>query len=74
MGYRMDGEPIEHTGCRHHIRPHSSGAVQVPGHGQPIVMLADRQTQEGTKIGVVPLDVAALSQRLPGAKVRFKIA
>ena len=78
MGYRMDGEPIEHTGAADIISDAIPlGAVQVPGHGQPIVMLADRQTTGGyTKIGVVcSVDVAALSQRLPGAKVRFsKIA
>ena len=46
----------------------------MPGHGQPIVMLADRQTTGGyTKIGVVcSVDIAALSQRLPGQKVRFQ--
>lgn len=74
MGYRMDGEPIEHAGAADIISDAIPlGAVQAPGHGQPIVMLADRQTTGGyTKIGVVcSVDVAALSQRLPGAKVRF---
>ncbi len=74
MGYRMDGEPIEHTGAADIISDAIPlGAVQVPGHGQPIVMLADRQTTGGyTKIGVVcSVDVASLSQRLPGATVRF---
>ncbi len=70
----MDGEPIEHAGAADIISDAIPlGAVQVPGHGQPIVMLADRQTTGGyTKIGVVcSVDIAALSQRLPGAKVRF---
>jgi len=49
------------------------GSVQVPGHGQPIVMLADRQTTGGyTKIGVIcSVDLGNLAQRLPGQKVRF---
>ena len=49
------------------------GAVQVPGTGLPIVMMADRQTTGGyVKIGVVhALDVARLSQCPPGASVRF---
>lgn len=74
MGYRMDGPAVEHVGAADIISDAVPlGAVQVPGHGQPIVMLADRQTTGGyTKIGVVcSVDVAALSQRLPGQKVRF---
>lgn len=74
MGYRMDGEPIEHSGPADIISDAIPlGAVQVPGHGQPIVMLADRQTTGGyTKIGVVcSVDTSALAQRLPGAVVSF---
>ena len=74
MGYRLDGPVIEHEGAADIISDAIPlGAVQVPGHGQPIVMLADRQTTGGyTKIGVVcSVDMAALSQRLPGEKVRF---
>ncbi len=74
MGYRLDGPVIEHDGAADIISDAIPlGAVQVPGHGQPIVMLADRQTTGGyTKIGVVcSVDMAALSQRLPGEKVRF---
>lgn len=74
MGYRMDGPAVEHVGAADIISDAIPlGAVQVPGHGQPIVMLADRQTTGGyTKIAVVcSPDVAALAQRLPGQKVRF---
>lgn len=75
MGYRLDGPVIEHVGAADIISDAIPlGAVQVPGHGQPIVMLADRQTTGGyTKIGTVcSVDIAALSQRLPGQKVRFE--
>lgn len=49
------------------------GAVQIPGQGVPIVMMADRQTTGGyVKIGVVhALDVARLSQFMPGSSVCF---
>jgi len=70
----MECAEIEHTGAADIISDSMPlGAVKVPGHGQPIVMLADRQTTGGyTKIGVVcSVDIAALSQRLPGQKVRF---
>ncbi|MBL3539860.1 biotin-dependent carboxyltransferase family protein [Aminivibrio sp.] len=75
MGYRLDGPEIEHAGGADIISDAVPlGAVQVPGHRQPIVMLADRQTTGGyAKIGVVcSVDIAALSQRLPGQKVRFQ--
>lgn len=49
------------------------GAIQVPGSGQPIVMMADRQTTGGyTKIGnVISSDLAKLAQATPGTKVKF---
>lgn len=49
------------------------GSVQVPTDGQPIVMMADRQTVGGyTKIAtVISVDLPKLSQARPGMKVRF---
>ncbi|MCL1875120.1 MAG: biotin-dependent carboxyltransferase family protein [Synergistaceae bacterium] len=74
MGYRMEGAAIAHREGADIISDGIClGSVQVPGHGQPIVMLADRQTTGGyTKIGVVcTVDLGKLAQRLPGQKVRF---
>jgi biotin-dependent carboxylase-like uncharacterized protein len=74
MGYRMEGPGVEHSGSADIISDAVPlGAVQVPGDGKPVVMLADRQTTGGyPKIGVVcSVDAAALSQRIPGMKVRF---
>jgi len=74
MGYRMEGPVIAHKGAPDIISDGiCMGSVQVPGHGQPIVMLADRQTTGGyTKIGVVcTVDLGNLAQRLSGQKVRF---
>ena len=74
MGYRMEGPVISHEKGADIISDGiTMGAVQVPGHGQPIVMLADRQTTGGyTKIGVVcTADLGNLAQRVPGQKVRF---
>lgn len=50
------------------------GAVQVPASGQPIVMLADRQTTGGyAKIAtVVSVDIPLLVQARPGRAVAFK--
>ena len=49
------------------------GSVQVPPNGQPIVLLADRQTLGGyLKIGhVIAVDLPQLAQVRPGDTVRF---
>jgi biotin-dependent carboxylase-like uncharacterized protein len=75
MGYRMDGPSIEHMeGADIVSDAIPPGSVQVPGHGQPIVMLADRQTTGGyTKIAVlVRSDIHSLSQKISGQKVHFR--
>ena len=74
MGYRMEGPAVEHCDGADIVSDAIVlGSVQVPGHGQPIVMLADRQTTGGyTKIATVcAMDIPVLAQRLPGQKVRF---
>jgi biotin-dependent carboxylase-like uncharacterized protein len=75
MGFRMDGPVISHKKGADIISDAiCPGSVQVPGYGQPIVMLADRQTTGGyAKIATVcAVDVENLAQRLPGGKVRFE--
>jgi biotin-dependent carboxylase-like uncharacterized protein len=75
MGFRLEGPVITHKKSADIISDAIClGSVQVPGHGQPIVMLADRQTTGGyTKIATVcAVDVQNLAQRLPGEKVRFE--
>lgn len=75
MGYRLDGPPITHVKGADIISDAiASGAIQVPGDGQPIVLLADRQTTGGyTKIGaVIRPDLPALAQARTGDRVRFR--
>ncbi|MGC9373254.1 MAG: biotin-dependent carboxyltransferase family protein, partial [Thermovirgaceae bacterium] len=75
MGFRLDGPAIEHTGGADIISDGIPlGAVQLPGHGKPVVMMADRQTTGGyTKIAVVvTADIGLLAQRMPGDTVRFE--
>ena len=75
MGSRMEGSAIiEHVKGPDIVSDAiPMGAVQIPGQGLPIVMMADRQTTGGyVKIGVVhALDVARLIQFLPGSPVKF---
>lgn len=75
MGYRLNGKKIEHVESGDIISDGiAMGAVQAPGHGQPIIMLADRQTTGGyTKIAnVIFVDLPKISQAKPGDKIRFK--
>lgn len=74
MGYRLEGEKIEHSSKPDIVSDAlCQGAIQVPGHGMPIVMMADRQTTGGyAKIGtVIGPDLGKLAQALPGSSVRF---
>ena len=75
MGCRFEGPVVEHGNVGADIVSDAIplGAVQIPGHGMPIAMLADRQTTGGyTKIGVLtPGSIQRLVQKLPGDKVHF---
>lgn len=74
MGYRLEGTAIEHVEKADIVSDALPlGAIQVPGHGQPIVMMADRQTTGGyAKIGVViSTDISKLAQAKPGDSVQF---
>ncbi|MGI6574278.1 MAG: biotin-dependent carboxyltransferase family protein [bacterium] len=74
MGARLIGTKIEHADKADIVSdgvPH--GAIQVPGNGQPIIMLADSQTVGGyPKIAtVVSADWYKLGQVIPGDKISF---
>lgn len=76
MGMRLEGAALKHRDAASAqiisdaIVP---GAIQVPGHGQPIVLLADAQTAGGyPKIAtVISADLPRLATRKPGDSVRF---
>jgi antagonist of KipI len=74
MGYRLEGPPLPHRE-RADILSDAipEGAVQVPANGQPILLLADRQTTGGyAKIAtVISADLPKLAQSVPGMVVRF---
>jgi len=75
MGYRLSGPTIAHSRGFNIISDGiPAGAVQIPGNGQPIVLLADRQPTGGyPKIAtVVTPDLGHLAQRRPGETVRFR--
>lgn len=75
MGLRLQGPKVEHMrGADIISEPVCTGAIQVPGNGQPIVLLADRQTTGGyTKIAtVISADLYRLGQAKPGDKISFQ--
>ncbi|PAB58798.1 5-oxoprolinase subunit C family protein [Anaeromicrobium sediminis] len=75
MGFRLDGAEIEHVDGADIISDGIGfGAIQIPGHGKPIIMMADRQTTGGyTKIGnVISADLYKIAQAKPGDKIKFK--
>ena len=75
MGYRLEEPSIAHRqGADIIYSAINLRAIQVPGHGKPIIMMADRQTVGGyAQIGrVISSDLPILAQKLPGAKIRFR--
>lgn len=74
MGLRLDGPPLEHARGYNIVSDGiATGAIQVPGDGMPIVLLADHQTTGGyPKVAtVVAADLPALGRVSPGAQLRF---
>lgn len=74
MGYRLEGPALELSAPREMLSEAVGfGTIQVPPDGQPIVLMADRQTTGGyPKIGhVCAVDLPRLAQRMPGENVRF---
>jgi allophanate hydrolase subunit 2 len=74
MGYRLQGPTLQHTrGAGVASLGLPLGAVQVPGDGQPIVLLADHQPTGGYTVlaCVIRADLGLLAQRAPGDSVSF---
>jgi biotin-dependent carboxylase-like uncharacterized protein len=75
MGVRLKGPFIEHT-RGHDIVSDGvpMGGIQVIGEGQPIVLLADRQSAGGyTKIATVcSFDLGRIAQLKPGGRLSFR--
>jgi allophanate hydrolase len=74
MGYRLDGPALAHV-KGHDIVSDGTvvGAIQVPGSGQPIILMTDNQTTGGyPKIAtVISADIPVVGRRRPGQAIRF---
>ena len=74
MGYRLEGTPLALAAPAEMLSESVAfGTIQVPPDGQPIVLMADRQTTGGyPKIAhVCAVDLPRLAQKMPGEAVRF---
>jgi len=74
MGYRLEGPPLGR--CRDDepiSEPLAFGAIQVPAAGEPILLMADRQTAGGyPKIAsVIAADLPLAGQLAPGDFIEF---
>jgi biotin-dependent carboxylase-like uncharacterized protein len=75
MGYRLEGPAIKHLHGHNIVSDGTvNGSIQVPGMGQPIVLMPDRGTTGGyPKIAtVISTDLGRFGQTQPGRGFRFK--
>ena len=76
MGMRLEGEKLENI-INKNIKSEgiTKGSIQIPGDGQPIILLSDHPTIGGyPKIAnVISADYDQLVQKIPGSKLKFKL-
>ncbi|HET9019242.1 MAG TPA: biotin-dependent carboxyltransferase family protein [Acetobacteraceae bacterium] len=76
MGLRLDGPKLAHARGHDIVSDGAaSGALQVPGDGRPVLLMADRQTTGGyPKIAAVcTADLPRAGRLRPGDRVRFAV-
>lgn len=75
MGYRLQGPALAHRAAAEILSDATPiGSLQVPGSGQPILLMADRQTTGGyPKIAtVITADLPLAGQLAPGDWIEFE--
>ncbi|EEK61727.1 Regulator of kinase autophosphorylation inhibitor [Bacillus cereus 172560W] len=75
MGYRVEGEVLNSIEEKEILSsPVTFGTIQVPNGGQPIILMADRQTTGGyPRMGnIISVDLPLLAQLKPGDYVSFE--
>jgi antagonist of KipI len=76
MGFRLEGPRLAHVGSADIISDATPlGVLQVPASGQPILLMADRQTTGGyPKIAtVISADLPIAAQLAPGDRISFAV-
>jgi allophanate hydrolase len=76
IGFRLEGEGLAHVGSAEILSDATiGGALQVPGSGLPILLMADRQTTGGyPKLAtVISADMGLVGQLAPGDMISFRL-
>lgn len=73
MGYRLDGPVLDAPGDELLSFGLVAGAVQLPGGGRPILLMADHQTAGGYPVvaTVAGASLPVAAQLVPGDELRF---
>ena len=77
MGYRLRGPMLRHDGDGEMLSDAATlGALQVPAAGQPILLMADRQTTGGypSIATVISADIGLAGQLAPGDSISFVVS
>jgi antagonist of KipI len=77
MGYRLEGPGLPHRAGADVLSAATPvGSLQVPGSGQPVLLMADRQTTGGYArlATVISADIPVVAQVAPGEMILFAIA
>ena len=74
MGYRLTGGPVRIGAAPRISAPVTTGLVQVPPSGDPVLLMADRQTTGGYAAAavVIAADLPRAAQLGPGDRLRFE--
>lgn len=76
MGFRLEGPVLRHVGSADIISDATPlGVLQVPASGQPILLMADRQTTGGYPVLaiVITADISVAGQLGPGDAISFEV-
>jgi antagonist of KipI len=76
MGFQLSGPPIQHRAGADVISDATPlGSLQVPANGQPVLLMADRQTTGGyAKLAtVISADIGVAGQVAPGEYLQFRL-
>jgi antagonist of KipI len=74
MGFRLSGPRLTHANGADIISDATPlGVLQVPASGQPVLLMADRQTTGGYAIlaTVISADIGLAGQLAPGDQIQF---
>jgi len=77
MGFRLRGPVLRHAGDGEMLSDATTlGALQVPAAGQPILLMADRQTTGGypSLATVIGADIGLAGQLAPGDSISFVVS